>query len=242
VTIPKIIHQTARNFDSISPEEKQNVENLKALNPGWEHRFYSDADIIAYVKRHYSDDIALLCQRINPKYGVVLADLFRYMAIHREGGVYLDIKSACTLPFDDVLMPNDQYILSQWDTRMGREHVNMGNSPELARIPGGEFQQWYIAATPRHPFLRKVIQDVLFNIEYYNQLWFGVGHMGVLRVSGPICYSLAIAPMLALCRHRFVDAGDLGLSYSTPNQSRTRWSSPDHYSKLREPVVLQPSR
>ena len=238
MAIPKIIHQTAKNLDSISPEEKQNIKNLRALNPGWEHRFYSDEDIFAYISKHYDADVLGAVRRINPRYGVVLADLFRYMVIHREGGAYFDIKSTATRPLDDVLQPDDQFLLSQWDGRLGKPHANMGVFADLVRVAGGEFQQWHIVATPNHPFLRKVIQDVLFNIAHYSVGWFGVGLPGVLRVSGPICYTLAIMPMLARYRHRFVDTAEIGFEYSIHESFTEQWSKPDHYRRIREPVIL----
>jgi len=237
MAIPKIIHQTARELASLAPEEKQNIENLKALNPGWEHRFYSNADMLDYISTHYDPPVHQLCERIAQPYGVVLADLFRYLVIHREGGVYLDIKSTVKRPLDEVLKPDDRFLLGQWDNRMGKPHVNMGAFAELERISGGEFQTWHIVATPNHPFLRKVIQDVLFNMEHYNTKWFGVGWKGVLRLSGPICYSLAIAPMLARYRHRFIDPAEAGFEYSIYQPFGKHWSRPDHYSRQTAPII-----
>ena len=38
---------------------------------------------------------------------MMLADVFRYLAVYREGGVYLDVKSTVTCPLDEVLSPDD---------------------------------------------------------------------------------------------------------------------------------------
>ncbi len=38
-----------------------------------------------------------------PRYGVVLADIFRYLVIYNEGGVYLDIKSTVNRPLDEII-------------------------------------------------------------------------------------------------------------------------------------------
>jgi len=51
-TIPKIIHQTF--YDRNLPERLQvNVQRLRELNPGWEYRFYDDADVEAFIKDNY---------------------------------------------------------------------------------------------------------------------------------------------------------------------------------------------
>jgi hypothetical protein len=86
---------------------------------------------------------------------------------------------------------------------------------ELEHIPGGEFQQWHIIAAPGHPFLKAVIETVLRNIDRY-QPWFdGTGREGIFRLTGPIAYTLAIAPLLDRHDHRLVaNEREIGLEYS----------------------------
>lgn len=50
-------------------------------------------------------------------------------------------------------------------------------------------------AAPGHPFLRAVIERVVSNVDNYSPWRFGVGSIGVLRVTGPVAYTLAIAPL-----------------------------------------------
>ena len=239
MAIPRIIHQTARAYDELPAEIKANIERIKSLNPQWEHRFYEDADVLRYIERHSGPRMLRACRRINPRYGVMLADVFRYLAVYREGGVYLDVKSTVTRPLDEVLSPDDSYLLSQWRNRLGERYRGWGLYPDLERIIGGEFQQWHIIAVPKHPFLARVIQDVLFNMEHYHPGWFDVGAMGVLRVSGPICYSLAIAPMLSHYKHRIVDIEELGISYTIYDSTMHHRRPKAHYTHSREPIMLR---
>lgn len=238
MAIPRIIHQTARNLDSLPEEIRQNIEALKALNPGWEHRFYSDEAVREYIGEHFGERIRRAVGRINPRYGVVLADFFRYLVCYREGGVYLDIKSGLTRPLDEVLLEDDVYLLSQWDNRLGRPTRGWGQFQDVARIAGGEFQQWQIVAAPGHPFLNRTIQEVLFNMEQYHPSWFGTGHQGVARVSGPIAYSLSIAPMLPLHRFRPVAIEELGFRYTIYDTLRHHMAPDRHYSRSDEPIML----
>ncbi len=118
-------------------------------------------------------------------------------------------------PLDSVLTPDERYWIAQWPGGPDAGFQGAGWHPETAHIHGGEFQQWFVLATPGHPFLKAVIENVLRNIAVYNPALHGVGKPGVLRVTGPIAYTLAIAPHLERHAHRRVDAGrDLGLRYS----------------------------
>lgn len=238
--IPKIIHQTAKDFDSLPQEIKDNIERMKAMNPGWEHRFYDDAQVLDYIGKNYGERVLRACRRINPRMGVVLADFFRYLVMYREGGVYLDIKSGLERPLDEVLLPDDQFLISQWRNGLGQPYATFGVFVDLVRIPGGEFQQWQIVAAPKHPFLARVIEEVVFNMENYDPEWHGGGKMGVMRVAGPICYTLSIAPMRRHYPHRLVDIEDLGFRYTIYDHPLHHMKE-DHYSRIPEPV-LQMSR
>lgn len=237
--IPKIIHQTCQNPAKLDSQTLDNIAFLKANNPGWEHRLYSDEEALAYFHEHLAPDDLRTLQRLNPKYNVVLADLLRYLVIFNEGGVYLDIKSTAQRPLDHVLKPEDSFLLSQWPNKLGQIAPGAGLYPELVRVPGGEFQQWHVIAKARHPFLSNVIRNALFNCAHFNIGWFGVGKIGVLRLTGPICYTQAIAPLLSLYHHRFVDSAAIGLHYSifsTRGNPRPQEQDPAHYSQQHEPI------
>jgi hypothetical protein len=195
------------------PVLEANVAKIKELNPGWEYRFYEDADIEAYISMHFPWALAYL-KRIKPHYGAAKADLFRYLLMYEEGGVYLDIKSSVSRPLDEVLHPNDSYLLSHWHNGPGEAFEGWGLWPEID-LPGGEFQQWHIVAMPGHPFLQRTIQRVCKNIENYDPRRDGVGLRGVLRLTGPIAYTLSIQPLLDSGDYRLGDVvDDFGFIYS----------------------------
>ena len=242
MAIPRILHQTAPSLEGLPAEIRRNVERIRAANPGWEYRFYDDAHVLACIDQHLGPRIVDLCRRLHPRYRVVTADLVRYLAVYHEGGVYLDCKSFLARPLDDVLRPDDSYVISQWQNQAGAPAEGWGLHRDLIRIPGGEFQQWHVIASARHPFLAHVIEQVVFNLEHYNPAWYGVGLHGVLRVSGPICYSLSIAPMLALHRYRLVDIERLGFHYTIYDRITQHQDPQQHYSTCREPLLTTLSR
>lgn len=209
---------------------------MRSANPGWEHLFYDDADVRRYLLTCYGPELLHYFDAINPRYAAARADLFRYCALYREGGVYLDIKSRATKPLNEVLRPSDRFLLSYWTG--GGQHGGWGVHPDLKRLAGREFQQWFIVAAPGHPFLRAVIEAVLRNIRNYHPLRHSVGKPAVLRVTGPIAYTLAITPLLALYPHRLVDsAAELGLQYSIYPARDHEAALGAHYSEIGEPLV-----
>jgi inositol phosphorylceramide mannosyltransferase catalytic subunit len=242
-SVPKIIHQTYPT-KQLPPELQNNIDQIKANNPDWEHHLYDDADIEQFIRNQYGDSIFRYYQWINPNYGAARADLFRYLLLYKTGGVYLDIKSTATKKLNEIIRPNDVYLLSQWKNRMGEAEQGRGLDVDLQHVPGGDFQQWHIVAASGHPFLKAVLDNVLNNINVYNPGLHGTGKKAVLRLTGPIAYTLAIYPLLHKHKHkhRFVDYDkELGFRYSifyTGNSKleHRKFFKP-HYSDLTEPLT-----
>jgi hypothetical protein len=212
--IPRILHHTHARPD-LPERVANNIAQIRDLNPGWACHYYDNQDCIDYIAREYGDEILSYYLRINPHYGATRADLFRYLALYKQGGVYMDVKSGASRPFDEVLRPYDSYLLSHWKNTGDTPFKGWGIHPELKHMQKGEFQQWFIITAAGHPFLRAVIETVLANIDTYVPGIHRTGAHAAFRVTGPIAYSLAILPLLDHYPHRIVDAeDDLGLSYS----------------------------
>jgi mannosyltransferase OCH1-like enzyme len=235
--VPRIIHQTAPSFDALPADLRANIEHLKRLNPGWEYRFYDDAAIMAHLRKWLRPQTFELVRRVNPNYGVVFADLFRYLTVFHAGGVYLDIKSGVDRPLEQILRPNDHFILSHWPPK-GEEFGGRGHADELRNFPRGEFQQWFVIGRPQHPFVSAAAARALTNMARYDAEQHGTGFWGVLRLAGPICYSLAIEPLLNKVPYRQVESGRIGLRYLVYPEKQHRGRNSLHYSTLDEPIML----
>lgn len=235
--IPKILHQTFSRA-CLAVEIERNVRALQAANPGWDYRFYDDTGVEHFIRAEYGEEILALYRRIDPIYGAARADLFRYLAVYRFGGIYLDIKSRFVRPIDESIAGDESYVISQWSNDPGERYEGFGLKPELAAIPGGEFQQWHVIAAPRHPFLRAVLIAVFEAIETYRP-WRGkTGKPGVMRLTGPVIYTLTIAPLLAKYPHKFVrNESALALDYSIlPGSAHTAVLG-RHYALSGAPIV-----
>lgn len=237
--IPKVIHQTY--FTKALPEAIQkNVNHIRAMNPEWEYRLYDDADIDVYIRQNYPE-LFNIFKKINPSYGAAMADFFRYLLLYKEGGVYLDIKSSMAKPLNEIILEDDKYLLSYWQNDQGDIMENMGKYVDI-NDSLGELQQWYLITVQGHPFLKSVIETVSHNICSYNPFINHAGQLGTFRVTGPIAYSLAIAPYLKQYPNRLVRSNhQLHLIYNIFTNSATHEHHKiykKHYSKLTEPVVV----
>ena len=192
--IPKIIHQTLPSKNSIDIRLIENIKNIKNTNNDWEHRLYDDLDIRNYIVKNYGSYYLSLFDKIRPEYGAAKADFFRYLVVYNEGGVYLDIKSTVTASLTDSLRIDDEYILSYWSNGVGEEFEGVGFWPQYG-VPN-ELQQWHIMSIPKHPFLKKIIEQVIKNIINYNWLTFGVGTLGTILTTGPLVYTKIINSMI----------------------------------------------
>jgi hypothetical protein len=93
-------------------------------------------------------------------------------------------------------------------------------------------------AAPGHPFLRAVIARVMGNIDRYDPWRHGTGRAGVLWLTGPTAYSLAIEPLRGAHAHRMVDPlHDLGFHYTVTGAGSHRRYFSSHYSQHTFPVV-----
>jgi len=176
------IFQTVRSKNDINDDIRKNIDYLCHINYDYEYYLYEDNDCIDFIKNNYGKEILDVYLSINPSYGPAKADLFRYLLMYKYGGVYLDIKSSCNIPFSRLINDNDKYILSHWS--------------DTAHNSNKEFQQWHIICVPNHPFLKKVITEVINNIKNYNIIVDGTGKNMVLNLTGPIAYTKAITSLL----------------------------------------------
>lgn len=237
--IPRIIHQTLFEMP-MTDAFRGNIDNLKRLNPNWEHRFYSDDDVQRVFAEMFTPAARDLLSRLDPAYHVVWSDLLRFAVLLRDGGVYLDIKSTVTRPLDEVLRPDDHFVLSQWPDDPTHPYSRYGDHLELRYIDGGEFINWALFAAPGHPFLAAALARAFDNMAHYDRWRDGRGWLGVLRLSGPICFSHAVAAQLGTAPYRLADYGELGLRYSifvtdTPNEAHRVKGR--HYSYQRRPIM-----
>jgi len=157
--IPKIIHQTYINKD-MDIEYYETCMINKNMNFEYDYKFYTDHDVRKYISNYFPEYLKAY-DKIIP--GAYRADLFRYLVLYKEGGVYMDCKSSTIFPLRDFINPDIGFVSfkDRYD---------------------GTIQISFIASIPGHSLLKKCIEMTISNImnERYG--------INMLDITGPqIC-------------------------------------------------------
>jgi len=187
--IPKKIFQLTTKNLKLNDQIYSNIEFLKSNNPTWEYELLDEVRQVEFLKRFASQYLPTY-QSFGRGYDAAKMDFFRYLLIHECGGVYLDIKSTFLQPLDYLITKNDSFIVSHWPSSKNSQFYNWGKHPELSEK--GEFINAVIISEAKSLILSDVIKSVVRNIDKYSAFRNGVGGPAVLRLTGPVAYTLAV--------------------------------------------------
>ena len=144
--IPKLIHQTW--FEDVTLDRYPQLARLQNSwkNTGWKYQLYTDETARAYILDHFPSRFVDAFDALIP--GAFKADLFRYLILMREGGIYADV---------DILLETnlDQFISPSLSFFAPRDVV--------AEFAGEPFCLWngLIGASPGHPFIVRAVERLV---------------------------------------------------------------------------------
>jgi mannosyltransferase OCH1-like enzyme len=157
INIPKKFHQFWTCFKtgdvSIPIFYQKNVATIKDQHPEWTYKCWSMKEAYLYIKTYFG---WFLPTFESYDKDIKRADAFRYCILFREGGVYMDLDSACLKPLDTLISVSNTAIF-------GYEQYNK-------TIIGNAF----MAAPPFHPFFAFCLLQLLTTVK-----------LGVLKSAGP---------------------------------------------------------
>lgn len=140
--IPLKIHQTYFTT-TLNTNIYQACMTIRHMNPEYDYYFYDDEDCKEYIKNNFPKEYLKAYNMVIP--GAYKADLFRYLILYREGGVYMDCKSSTIKPLNEFI--NSDATFAAFRDR-----------------PIGAILNSFMACTPEHPILRIVIDMTIHNI------------------------------------------------------------------------------
>ena len=243
--IPKICYQTWKTKD-LSDDIKMIIKHNKLLNMDIKFKLYDNHDIDSYIKKNFNHSIYSSFKKINPNYGAMKADFFRYCILYREGGIYLDIKSSfkCKL-FGNIIKPNDICIL---DTKK-----YICNFIEWRDVLGYRtHEQWLLIFCKGHNYLKSMINIMVEAIDnYIEPPSFNMSRTftteiteakeKVLRLTGPDAFTVAIHKSIIFSgiQHREVNYKLIAKLEHNKTVKNNIYSDikKTHYSMLNEPLI-----
>lgn len=139
--IPFILHQTSRSSE-VELQQYETCMINRYMNPEYKYQFYTDQEIQQYVRTHYPQYVKAFDSLIP---GAFRADLFRYMVLLREGGVYMDCKTSTIIPLREFLPSNTGF-------------ASFTDFDESA------VQISFVASVPGHPIVQRALELAIANI------------------------------------------------------------------------------
>lgn len=234
--IPNIIHFTFCN-KNLPIEILRVIEHNKKICRNCKFIFYDDNDCDNLIKNYFNDEIYNTYNKINPVYGAMRADFFRYCVLYLFGGVYIDIKSQINYPIFKIIQREDICILDIPRTNL-----------EPWRVNSPTYEQWLLIFAPRHPYLLSMI-NLMF--KYINEKYIPRTINGVdlttkgkvLNITGPDAFTKAINNYILnnnnKILHRNIDYNSFSkLNCEINYKKMYKMNNKKHYSETNEPFFI----
>lgn len=163
--IPKIIIQTWKTHD-IPNNYKSDVNSLKKLNPDFEYKFFSDEEIVKFLKEFYPEYYKTY-QKLPIK--IQKIDFFRYIAVYHYGGFYFDLDITGLFPLDEILnnqcvFPIDEFLSNHMcNHKRYKYYCDHGQTFLLG--------QYAFGARPKDPFIKRLMNHIHSNIDTYVSMY-----------------------------------------------------------------------
>jgi mannosyltransferase OCH1-like enzyme len=147
--IPLVLHQTAASSPS-NARLRDWMRSWTLVNPGLEAKFYDD-DAARELIRSYCPDCLQTFDAF--PFGVMRADLFRYVVVYTQGGIYADTDMESVRPIASLLSLNTAVFGVE-------SRVTARRQSELTYAGPWQIANCIFAAQAGHPFLAAIIERV----------------------------------------------------------------------------------
>jgi mannosyltransferase OCH1-like enzyme len=136
--IPKILIQTWKT-KKLPVEFAEWSSSWKKKNPEFTYIFFDDGDCFRFIFKNYPEYLDLYESLSN----IERADIFRYLALHHYGGVYVDMDTNCFKPIGPLLELFPNSVIT------GIEY----NEPI-------QYLQWFIASPKGSKVMLELVDEV----------------------------------------------------------------------------------
>jgi len=185
--IPRRWHATWKSSD-LPDEFRRNFERLRELHPApaWTHRVWSDDEIMDFAQTHYPDRKDAF--EALPKH-IMRVDLFRYMVMFVQGGVYSDLDVWMFRSIDELLADARLVLAAETDVVTDPNFI----------------AQHFLSSVPGHPFwedlLHAALDRPLDAIRGYGDPVSATGPVFVTRIwrASAAKYRAKVVPRVCLC-------------------------------------------
>ena len=161
---PKVVDPLAKiplnivqfwDTQDVQEDIENTMKSWGVANPEFEYLIFNDQTALAFIEQEFAPVISKAFRMAN--HAAMRSDLFRLAYLYVNGGVYADADDMC------------RHAISPW--------LEEGPSLILLQEDLGSIGNNFIAAAPRHPFIRAALDQVAKNIleKQGDSIWFVSG-------------------------------------------------------------------
>ena len=170
--IPRVIYRTWYSKTLNSYMYKVAYESWIKLNPDYT-MIWNDHDARDEYMKNFGQREYKAYRKLIP--GAYKADLWRACILYEKGGIYVDSYAVPLVSIDEMIV---------------RSELNDEDNIFIASVDGSSgIHNGFIIATPKHPFLKQYIKDMVINIEQEK-------NDNILAITGPVCLEQSIQHVL----------------------------------------------
>lgn len=137
--IPRLCWIAVRNASEALPQHYLGNIGFIARNNHWKVNFQGNKEKDAFMREAFHDSSFLWAYEVlNPLIGTAKAELWRLGVLYVHGGMYMDDDANIGVPLDEVVRPNDKFIVGKesydWTDMCYRDEFPLSNHSLNARF------------------------------------------------------------------------------------------------------------
>lgn len=177
--VPKLIHRTWMSNDLSKVIYETAYLPWIKLNPSYQMIWYNDIDVENYMKqykREYRAFKKVICSAYK-------MDLFRLMILYEHGGCYADSYTVPNVSIDEMI---------ERTKLTGELFISILDCETIVQ---DGIHNGFMIVTPKHPFIKQAIEDVVKNIEHGKE-------DAMFTMTGPLALSKSIHKVAKNKKHQ----------------------------------------
>ena len=200
--IPNTVYQTWVN-KSLPWRLGKGILKFREANKNYSFKIFSHEDRDEYMQSKWSDHPIYKIYR-QSNFHQSKADIWRYCIIYEKGGFYFDIKSACAIPLDNLIISKGSVI--SYESNMAYCVPNI-NIIENQKYPFHLILNWAFGFKRKHQLLKMLINNIVDYSEYFKGKEFNNPKEAILSFTGPGMLTKTFRDYISLTNVRLIPMG-----------------------------------
>lgn len=192
-------------------EHARVIKKCISKNINWKFFLFLDSDMNHFMEANYEGDPILKIFR-GARYMATKTDIWRICALHKYGGVYLDIDSTIQFDLETKINQKSELLSFAGDTleneldelAFPEDSFFSKMSPRVRNNllhPSHMILNWCMFFKKEHPILKYALDDIRDNANFYWDQEYSNIRRAVIHLAGPMSLTRAV--------WRYVDKGNI---------------------------------